>query len=177
LLSKALLKPTKKPTAKLYAALNYDTMIASQVARHFAADERVSFDVADGPDAVVPAYGRNILVSHGDKIGTGGGQGFAGPELPMLRGSHKVRAQYSSVGVPIDLILGGHFHTSANLRGALFNGAVVGYSEFAAQIRAPMDAPKQWVAMYRGRWGLSERLDVRLEEPAKPRVRVPAVAR
>lgn len=165
-------RTTKKPTAKKYAALSYDTMIGGLVAERFRDDERVSFSIADGSDAVISIYGRNILLTHGDKIGTGGGQGFAGPELPMLRGGHKVRAQYASAGTPIDVILGGHFHTSANLRGALWNGSVVGQSEFGLGIRAPLDAPRQWLALYRGRWGLTERLDVRLEEPAKPRIRV-----
>jgi hypothetical protein len=109
-----------------------------------------------------------------DKIGTGGGQGFAGPELPILRGVHKTRQQYASVGTKIDLVLGGHYHTSANIRGALFNGSLVGYNEYAAVIRAPMDVPRQWVAMYRARWGLSERLDLQLETPPKPRIRVMA---
>ena len=76
------------------------------------------------------------------------------------------------MGTKIDLVLGGHYHTSANIRGALFNGSLVGYNEYAAAIRAPMDVPRQWVAMYRARWGLSERLDLQLEAPPKPRIRV-----
>jgi len=165
-------RSTLKPTAKLYAALSYDILVARMVARELASDPRISFQIADGSDVVVDIYGRNVLVTHGDKIGTGGGQGFAGPELPILRGVHKTRQQYASVGTKIDLILGGHFHTSANIRGALFNGSLVGYNEYAAQIRAPMDVPRQWVAMYRQRWGLSERLDLQLETPPKPRVRI-----
>jgi len=165
-------RSTIKPTAKKYGALSYDILIARMVARELSSDARLSFQIADGPDCVVEIYGRTVLVTHGDKIGTGGGQGFAGPELPILRGGHKTRAQYGSVGSKVDLILGGHFHTSANLRGALFNGSLVGYNEYASQIRAPMDVPRQWVAMYRPRWGLSERLDVQLELPPKPRVRI-----
>ena len=167
-------RSTIKPTAKKYAALSYDILIARLVARELAGDARFSFQIADGSDAVIEIYGRNVLVLHGDKIGTGGGQGFAGPELPILRGVHKTRQQYASVGTKIDLVLGGHYHTSANIRGALFNGSLVGYNEYAAAIRAPMDVPRQWVAMYRARWGLSERLDLQLETPPKPRIRVMA---
>jgi len=169
-------RTTKKSTAKKYGALSYDVMIAKLVAEKFQDAPGLTFDIADGPDVVQQVYGRNIVLTHGDKIGTGGGQGFAGPELPMLRGSHKLRQSYASVGMVIDLILGGHFHTSANLRGSLFNGSVVGYSEFAQQIRAPMDEPKQWVALYRSKWGLSERLDVRLAPKPKPKVRIAATA-
>ena len=172
-------RTTKKPTAKQYGALSYDTMIARHVARALDGEERVSFDIAAGPDVVVTAYGRRILVTHGDKMGTGGGQGFAGPELPILRGSHKTRALYASAHQSIDMILLGHFHTSANVRGALANGSVVGMSEFGAAIRAPLDPPRQWMAVFREGWGLAERVDVQLEKPrgwAKPRIRAGAVA-
>jgi transposase-like protein len=166
---------TKKPTAKRYGALSYDILIAKLVAQELVNDERISFDIAAGPDAVTLVYNRLILTTHGDKIGTGGGQGFAGPVLPIIRGANKVSLQYGSTGARPDLILMGHFHTSAAPPGILANGSVPGYSEFGAAIRAKFDTPKQWLAVMRSRWGLAERCDVQLEDPippAKPRVRI-----
>lgn len=167
-------RSTRKPTAKRYGALSYDIMIAKMVAHELADDERVSFDIAAGSDALTIVYRRPVLTTHGDKIGTGGGQGFAGPVLPIIRGANKVSLQYGSTGVRPDLILMGHFHTSAAPPGILANGSVPGYSEYGAAIRAKFDTPKQWLGVMRSRWGLAERCDVQLEDPPtppKPRVR------
>lgn len=167
-------RTTRKPTAKKYGALSYDILIAKLVARAFADDDRVSFNIADGPDCIAVVHNRLVLVTHGDKTGTGGGQGFAGPVLPILRGGHKMRLQYASAGSSPYLVLQGHYHTSADLPGILANGSVPGYSEYGFGIRGQVDTPRQWLAVLRSGWGLSERLDVQLEKPPapeKPRVR------
>lgn len=158
-------RTTKKPTAKKYGALSYDIMIAKLVAREFADDERVSFDIAAGPDVMTDIYDWQVLTTHGDKIGTGGGQGFAGPVLPIIRGGTKMTLQYGRAGLQPDLILMGHYHTSANPPGILANGSVPGVSEYGFGIRGSIEPPKQWLGVIRSRWGLAERLDVQLEEP------------
>jgi transposase-like protein len=170
-------RTTQRPTAKRYGALSYDILIAKIVARELADDVRISFDIAAGPDVTTLIYGRTIITTHGDKMGTGGGQGFAGPVLPIIRGANKVLMQYGSTGARPDLILMGHFHTSAAPPGILANGSVPGYSEYGAAIRAKFDTPRQWLGVLRSRWGLSERADIQLEDPPappKPRVRVKA---
>jgi hypothetical protein len=167
-------RTTKKPTAKKYGALSYDIFIAKAVADHFKGDPRVSFEIADGPDVVTVIYRYPVLLTHGDKTGTGGGMGFAGPVLPIIRGGHKLRLQYGQTGQTPTLILQGHYHTSANPPGVLANGSLVGLNEYGFGIRGSWETPRQWVAMMRERWGLSERLDVQLEKPPlpeKPRVR------
>lgn len=167
-------RTTKRPTAKKYGALSYDTFIARGVADQFKADDRVSFHIADGPDALTVLYRYPVLLTHGDKMGTGGGQGFAGPVLPIIRGGHKARLQYGQSGQTPHLILQGHYHTSANPPGVLANGSLVGLNEYGYGLRGAWETPRQWVAMLRERWGLSERLDVQLEQPPlpeKPRVR------
>jgi len=149
-------------------------MIAKLVAKTLEDDEQISFDIAAGPDIVTPIYGRLILTTHGDKIGTGGGKGFAGPVLPIIRGGKQVELQYGRAGQAPYLTLLGHYHTSANPPGILANGSVPGMSEFGFGIRGAPDTPRQWLAVMRSKWGLAERLDVQLEEPLppeKPRVR------
>ena len=66
---------TPKATAKLYARLSYDMMIGAMVAREFQNDPRVTFQISAAKDQVTPIFGRNVLSTHGDKLGTGGGQG------------------------------------------------------------------------------------------------------
>jgi hypothetical protein len=170
-------RTTHKPTAKLYSRLSYDTLIASMLADQFKGDARVTFQYGKSPDQITPIFGRSVLLTHGDKLGTGGGMGFAGPLLPIVRGTKKVAAQQASVGRHADLILHGHFHHSANPGNVLSNGSVPGYSEYAGVIRASVEAPQQWLFLMHSRWGLRERMPIVLEDPAvpeKPRVRIPA---
>lgn len=169
-------RTTVKSTAKLASRLSYDILAASILKERMSAlADRVTWSISTGVDVRVPLYGRTILVTHGDKIGTGGGQGFAGPVLPIIRGGNKVRLQSHSAGLGCDLILMGHYHTSAAPPGILANGSVPGYSEFGNMIRSSVEPPKQWLARFSLRWGLCETLAVRLDDPpAKARVRVHA---
>jgi len=171
-------RTTMRPTAKLYSRLSYDTMIAQMVADHFAGDDDVTFQITAAPDAVYPVLGFTHLLTHGDKMGTGGGQGFAGPVLPIVRGTKKVEAQQARAGRRPDLILHGHYHTSANPGAVLSNGSVPGYSEYGHGLRAAIEPPQQWAYLVHERWGLRERAEIKLSDPSKlelPRVRIPAV--
>lgn len=171
-------RTTMKPTAKLYARLSYDTLAASMIQDRFEADARVTFQIGSSPDAIIPILGYTVFLSHGDKIGTGGGQGFAGPMLPIVRGTKKVEAQQARAGRRPDLILHGHFHHSGNPGNVLSNGSVPGYSEYANGLRASLEPPQQWLFLIHEKWCLRERVEVRLEDPAVPtlpRVKIPAV--
>lgn len=171
-------RTSEKPMAKRAGALSYDTMIGNMLARHFAHDNRVTVQIAAGVDIVFPIFGWNVLQTHGDAIGTGGGQGFAGPNLPILRGANKVKLSGFAMGEHYDLMLTAHFHTSSNPGRVLANGSIVGFSEYSQRLRAEPEAPQQWLGLIHEKWGLRERMPVALEDPIKPerpRVRVPAV--
>jgi hypothetical protein len=161
-------RTTFKPTAKRYAALSYDILVASMVADRFRHDPRVTFQIAEGTDVRSSILGREVLVTHGDKLGSGGGMGFAGPALPIARGTAKARAVQNATGSRPELILTGHYHQSMNLPGVLSNGSVIGYSEYARAIRAQPETPRQWMFLMRERFGLCERLDIQLDQMGKP---------
>lgn len=168
---------TEKTHAKRMAALSYDTMIGNILARDFASDDRVTVNVASGPDIVFTLFGWSILQTHGDSMGTGGGQGFAGPELPIVRGGKKVKLAGFASGERYDVILTAHYHTSSNPGDVLANGSMVGYSEYSQRIRGVPEPPKQWLALVHEKWALRERVPVVLEDPRapeRPRIRVPA---
>jgi hypothetical protein len=170
-------RQTEKTHAKRMAALSYDTMIGNILARDFAADDRVTVNVASGADILFTLFGWPILQTHGDSMGTGGGQGFAGPELPIVRGGKKVKLAGFASGERYEIILTAHYHTSSNPGSMLANGSVIGYNEFGQRIRAVPEPPQQWLALVHERWGLRERMPVILEDPRtpeRPRVRVPA---
>lgn len=158
---------TVKPTAKLASRMSYDIMAAAMLKDRMRDDKRITWSIASSFDVRVPVYGRTILVTHGDRIGTGGGQGFAGPVLPIIRGGHKVKLQSASAGLDCDLILMGHYHTSAAPPGILANGSVPGYSEYGNGLRGSVEPPKQWLARFSSTWGLCETLAVQLEESTR----------
>lgn len=172
-------RTTMKPTAKLYARLSYDRLICRIVADMFAGDPRVTFQVSTSRDAIVPVFGRTVFVNHGDGMGTGGGQGFIGPLAPIVRGTKKVEAQQARANRRPDLILHGHYHTSANPGPVLSNGSVPGYTEYGNGLRASIEPPQQWLFLLHEKWFLRERAEIKLEDPSipaeRPRVRVPAI--
>lgn len=173
-------RTTIKSTAKLYSRLSYDTLIGKLLAEKLAGEPGITVQVAHGADLSIPILGRTVFLTHGDKIGTGGGQGFAGPMLPIVRGAKKVEAQQARVGRKPDLILCGHFHSSGNPFGILANGSVPGYTEYGNGLRAAVEPPMQWTYLLHARWGLRERAEIVLSDPTpppKPRVSVPAVMR
>jgi hypothetical protein len=171
-------RTTERTHAKRTSALSYDMLVGEMVRRAFEGDKRVTVSLATGVEAVYPVLGWTVHQSHGDSLGTGGGKGFAGPVLPILRGTKNVEWQAYLVRRAYDIILTAHYHTSANPGGGkLANGSVVGYGEFSNRIRAGFEVPQQWLALVHERWGLRERCEIKLEDPeppALPRVRVPA---
>lgn len=171
-------RTTPKPTAKLYARLSYDTLAARMIAERLKADDRFTWQIGASTDAVVPVLGRTVFVTHGDRMGTGGGQGFIGPMAPIVRGTKKVEAQQARANRRPDLILHGHFHTSAQPGPVLSNGSIPAYTEYGNGLRATMEPPQQWLFLMHARWGLRERAEIVLDDPApppKPRVTIPAV--
>jgi transposase-like protein len=170
-------RTTHKPTAKLYARLSYDMLAVNILASQFKDDSRVTFQAGSSKDQLTPIFGRTVFTTHGDKIGTRGGMGFAGPMLPIVRGSKKIDAQQAGIGRRPDLIQFGHYHTTGNPGMVLANGSVPGYSEYGDDLRAVVEPPQQWLYLLHSRWWMRERLPVQLEEPRmpeKPRVTVPA---
>lgn len=171
---------TEKTHAKRMAALSYDTMIGNILAREFASDPRITVNMSAGADIVFPIFGWSVLQTHGDSMGTGGGQGFAGPELPIVRGGKRIKLSGFSTGERYDIMLTAHYHTSSNPGTMLANGSMVGYSEYAVRIRGVPEPPMQWLALIHEKWGLRERVPVVLEDPIvpeRPRIRVPAAMR
>lgn len=159
-------RTTIKPTAKLYSALSYDTLVANMVADAFKGSKRVTFQISPSPDAVVPVLGRTMFSTHGDKMGTGGGQGFAGPILPIVRGTKKVEAQQARAQRRPDIICHGHYHHSANPGSVFSNGSIPGYGEYANGLRASLEPPQQWLFLVHETWGVRERCEIKLETPA-----------
>lgn len=157
-------RTTIKPTAKLYSRLSYDTLIADMVRDRFLNDSRVTFQIGESFDHIVPMVGFPILQTHGDKTGTGGGQGFAGAMLPIVRGAKKVEHLLSRAGFPYYWMLQGHLHTSGQPGNVFSNGSVPGISEYGYGLRASLEPPQQWMFLVHEMWGMRERIEIKLED-------------
>lgn len=128
----------------------------------FEDDPNVEFVTPSSPDVLFEAEGWPVLMSHGDRMGSKGGGGFIGPEATIIRGHHKLFADWSAAGHPPRLILTGHFHTSLRTVRGFANGSIAGYSEFARDLRAIADAARQWLIFMHERERVSNAFDLRL---------------
>lgn len=156
-------RQTHKSHAKRTAALNFDTMIGKQVARHFARDERVTVHVSPSRDCEYRIFGHRVLQTHGDQ-GGGGGQGFAGPVLPIARKAKAIEFMSAQTRDFYDIILSAHHHFSAHPTRKVFaNGSIVGYGEYARSIRAPPEPPMQWLCLVTEKWGIREAAEIVLD--------------
>jgi hypothetical protein len=83
-------RDTHKPRSKAATAHSYDRLVSYILQREFKDDPRVEIFTTESPDIVFRVYDRTILATHGDKIGSRGGQGFIGPSATIARGAQKV---------------------------------------------------------------------------------------
>lgn len=146
--------PFGKPWAKQAAKRSYERLVNTMLRKHFSRDKRVTFQVSDSYDIFFPIYDKNILVTHGDRIGSRGGQGFIGPVATIMRGAQKVIMEQAALGRNVDRVDVGHFHTFAYLEWVLANGCLPGYSEFAKQWRMRPAAPEQTLLYHHPRRGV-----------------------
>lgn len=149
-------RTTRKPWASGYAFTNYETLLAWMIEREFKNEKRVRFVTPVSGDCYFSIYGTRFLLTHGDRIGSRGGQGFIGPIATILRGHHKTRQQYARQGQPVDYVLHGHFHTAAQLPHGIANGSLVGFNSFAKNvIRAEPEPPTQALFFVHEKFGLT----------------------
>lgn len=153
-------RATKKPQSKSYVQTSFDAILSWHLEAHFRDDPRVAFLTPKEPDALFRVHNTTVLVSHGDQIGAGGGQGFIGPAASITRGMKKLADYYSSIGVNIDVILLGHFHTSLKLEYGFSNGCLPGYSEFARKFRLRPKPPTQWLLHIHPKRGIVSQREV-----------------
>jgi hypothetical protein len=154
---------TKKPRSK-QAWSNFDRLINYMLRREFRNDPRVTFQVTQSMDVVFDIYDKKVLLTHGDRIGSRGGQGFIGPAATVMRGAQKVIMEQSAIGRRIDMVMMGHFHTPMYLEWVMVNGSLPGYSEFAKMNRMRPHPPQQFLSYWFPERGLVDLKPIILTE-------------
>lgn len=158
---------TVKPHSKGYAETNYDTLSAWMLEREFRNDPGIKFHTPASGDAIFEVCGWTFCMTHGDRIGSRGGQGFIGPAATIARGMKKNADYWASCGVQIDYQLVGHFHTSLELEQGFANGSLPGISEYARDFRMRPGRASQWLLFVHPDHGVSSRWPIYLSEPVK----------
>jgi hypothetical protein len=155
-----------KPPTKKIAETNLDTISAWWLEDKLRDDARFSWKTPDSTDALFELHGRLYLATHGDNIGSRGGQGFVGPAATILRGMKKTVDEYARRGDMIAKMFVGHFHTAYDLGYGWSNGSLPGYSEFARVNRMTPEPPIQWLIYFHPKWGATSQWKILLESEA-----------
>lgn len=134
-------RTTRKPRAKFRARSNFDWLMGAQLARTFASDDRITFQVAESADTAVKSYGTTIMVTHGDQAS--GGSGIGGIWPPLMRLDARKRAREAAVQRPYDLLVMGHWHQLVYGPQFIVNGSLKGYDEYAYTENFGYEPPQQ----------------------------------
>lgn len=140
-------RTTLKPPSKRVEE-NYDWLAACWLEQTLQHDTRLSWQTPRSTDAVFDMFGRKYLATHGDNIGTRGGQGFVGPIATISRGATLTMREYAARGIMLDKMFIGHFHTAYDFGRGWANGSLPGYSEYARAGRMTPEPPQQWLIMF-----------------------------
>lgn len=137
-------RSTRKPRMKGRVFTNYDWSIYTNLERYFRDDKRIKFSISDGADNHFKVFGHRFLLTHGDSLGTKGGDGIIGAMGPILRGALKVGRSEAQIGRDFDTLLIGHWHQYIPHPGLICNNSLKGYDEFAMlALRAKPTRPSQ----------------------------------
>lgn len=136
---------TKKPESKGMVVNSFDTLITTivEMVVKLNGTKDVQFFYPQSGDALFSVYHLNFVATHGDRIGSKGGQGFMGPIATILRGIHKVRAYYAAQGKIIHYVLTGHLHTTSETPRGFSNGSLIGASEYSRDLKADPEPSSQ----------------------------------
>jgi hypothetical protein len=182
-------RSTLKPESKGNVSNSYDTLVCWLLELAFQGEPDVSFVVPQSVDCLLSLSGWNLLITHGDRMGSRGGSGAAGCAPVVAKGFKKVVMDYAARGQRIDYILCGHFHTALRLEEGWVNASLVGPNEYGRDARfRPAPATQLLLTLHPSRGVVQERR-IQVGDPsegtiyapppsrgdARPRYRVPAV--
>lgn len=138
-------RSTIKPVFKGRAHSNIEWLLWRVVAGRLAHDSRITFMVSDSMDLPVRLYETNHVLTHGDQFH--GGTGIAGVFSPLMLGYHRKGQRQSSAGIPMDIMVMGHFHQYLTLPGVIVGGSMKGYDEYAFGLNLRPEEAKQalWI--------------------------------
>lgn len=151
---------TKKPRCKDAVYTNFDWLLAKQLELSLKDDKRITFRVSDSLDTQYRVYNTGYLLTHGDQFK--GGSGIAGIQTPLALGNHRKSKRQSSLGLPYDWMLLGHFHQWMVGNGFIVNNSLKGYDEFAFKMNFPFSYPGQGLWITHPRHGITYTMPIEI---------------
>lgn len=159
-------RTTHKPRHKGYVETSFDSIISWHLEMIFAGDPEVTFLIPKENDAYFQVANHWFLMTHGDMMGTGGGQGYIGAVAPITKGHRKIVETYLQAGKPVDYVLTGHFHVAVETEYGFGNGCLPGFSEYARlRLRARPSPPVQWFLHVHPERGVTTRRQIMVAAP------------
>lgn len=134
-------------------------------------DKRITMEHATGPRLIWTVYGHRFLGLHGDP-GSGmpkGGDSESGAVNVVARGVKRLRSLHMQIGLPFDTAVMGHFHTRIAIPGAIVNGCLPGYGEYASGRAFPFEPPQQTLFYTHPRHGITCTWPIYLDKPRAAR--------
>lgn len=156
-------RTTHKIQHKERTFTNYDWLMGCLLAKYFENDDRIEFQIPNGPDALFSIYGTRYLLTHGDSFR--GGDGLIGFLGPLTRGDHKKRSRNNQIDMGYDVMVVGHFHQLHQSQRLIANGSLCGYNEFAYNNNFGYEVPRQALWLTHRDHGIIMSMAVNVSEP------------
>jgi predicted phosphodiesterase len=122
---------TKRRRHKRRVEHSFGWLLGNMLEQHYRTDDRVTVTVAESNDLHFRLADTTYMLTHGDSLGTRGGDGIVGVLGPIRRGRQKIGATARAVGRPFDVLLMGHYHQLTWLNDTIVNGSLKGWDEYA----------------------------------------------
>ena len=162
-------RSTKKMQMKQRVFTSHEWNVYCNVARHFRKSKHVQFNIPETADCAFNIFDHRYLLTHGDSLGTKGGDGIIGALGPIMRGSLKTHRSEDALGRDFDTLLIGHWHQYITLPGLIVNNSLKGYDEYAHLVlRAPYSRPSQALWFTHPEHGITAHWQVYLEGRLQP---------
>lgn len=132
---------TRKPINKGRVRDNIDWLFYQLLAKSFAGDPRLQFDISESPDLNYQLYRTRYCLTHGDQFN--GGSGISGVFAPLMIGDARKRKKSTATNQSYDYLVMGHWHQLMSARGVIINGSLKGYDEYAFNKNFDYEPPQQ----------------------------------
>jgi hypothetical protein len=156
-----------KPRTKLVSIQSYDTLVSDFVEASLKQYKTITHYRPRGFDAYFDAVGWPLLLTHGDRMGSGGGTGFIGPAATIIKGHRKILDTEHRQRRPVYKVFSGHFHTTCVTPFGFGNGSGIGYGEFAKSIRADPEPAQQNLVVFHERIGMLRWHPIAMGDPSE----------
>lgn len=163
-------RSTPKPQSKKRSASSWDLLVAdfAEAVTRGAKLKEVYFYKAQSPDCYFSTYGFHWLLTHGDAAGfRGGGTGFIGAMATIVKAHRKLVDTSWRSGKPVHYVLTAHHHTTGRTSFGWANGSLIGYGEFARDLRADPEGARQNMLVVHPRHGVINHQELHLGDPAE----------